>query len=405
MVVLKDMNLFFLIAVSLISLSQLGTAQATQTLSLAAYLIRVEVESPDLVIEKSMNEEAKARAQGLRLNPPMVGLMTMRDASGSNRGFEISQEIPFPTKIQKEKEVRDLELQTQNSISTYRKNEILLQARGAYFDFWIAFEKSQILQEKRKWLKNHVKISRSTARSDSAAQVHLLGTESEADLLENEILESATDLIEKRNTLKIFAPDLVVEDILPQEPKLEIIEVDPKSKSALIAWKENEVKMSEAAKSLKKQSYLPDFVIRYRSYDGNEMTARNEEVMVGITLPFLFFWQPQAESVEASARSQRTQAELRKTRVDFQGRLSSLLQKTESLKKQLTTLKDKLIPRAHKRMKLVENLSVRSMEGLDEHRTVMLDYLSLKLKALDARVDYEKTIIELAKLIGREATQ
>lgn len=38
--------------------------------------------------------------------------------------------------------------------------------------------------------------------------------------------------------------------------------------------------------------------------------------------PCLFFWQPQSEVSEISARGQRAQAELEKSRVDFETRVA-----------------------------------------------------------------------------------
>jgi outer membrane protein TolC len=389
---------------SLILLFQIGTAHADpHTLLLSDFLKRTQSQSPEVKIEKAMSEEAGSRSQGLRISPPMVGLMNMKDASGSNKGIEIYQEIPFPTKIMKEKEVRELEANSQNTLFSYRKNEITLEARQAYFDFWKAFESKKVLEEKQAWLKNHVRISRATARSDSTSQIHLLGTESELDLLENEVLEAQTELTEKANALKTFVPDLQTENMTPEaEPKLETIDVDKNSKSSFIASKESELKAAEASKTLKKQSYLPDIVLRYRSFEGNDTTPRNEEMMVGITLPFLF-GQSKSEASEASARSQRAEAELQKARLAFDTRLSTLTEKSQTLKKQLMLLKDKLLPRAHKRMKLVENLSARTMEGLDEHRTVMLDYLNLRAREINSRIEYEKTLAEILKLVNKEA--
>lgn len=398
-----------LIAISLLLLFQVETSVAAtinqaNTLSIKDFLTRAKEASPDVKIEKSLADETVARAEGVRISPPMVGLMNMRDSAGTNKGFEITQELPFPTKIAKEKEVRNLEAQSQNSLYTFRKNEILLAARAAYFEFWQAFENKKILLEKKAWLREHIKISRTTARADSTSQIHLLGTESEADLLENEVLAAEVDLSEKANALKLYVPDLTTENLSPEaEPQLESVEVDKKEKSNFVIWKEDELKAADAAKSLKKQAYLPDFVLRYRSYDGNQTTPRNEEVMVGITLPFLFFWQPQSESSEAEARSQRAQAELQKVRISFEVRLSTLTEKSQSLKKQILLLREKLIPRAHKRMRLVENLSARTIEGLDEHRMVMFDYLDLRKKEVDARVDFEKTLAEILKLFGKEA--
>lgn len=364
---------------------------------------QVREQSPDLQIEKATVEESKAKASGIRIDPPMIGYMTMSQGDSKTQGFEISQEIPFPTKIAKEKRVRELEAQAQSVGSKYRQNEILVEARRAYIDFWRVYEKEKIVFERKEWLRKHAQIVRSTIRSDSGAQAHYLGIESEVDLLENEVLEIRSDVIQKRNQLKVFAPKLEITEVAPKEPKIESIDVDQNLSSNLVSWKQNEVSAAEAERSFKKQAAIPDLYVRYRSFNANQMTPRNEEVMIGITVPFLFFWQPQAESAGASAKYQRAQAELQKVRIELDSNLKSLLQKADAQRTQLETLNEKLIPRAHKRMNIIENLSKRTMEGLDEHRTVMLDYLDLRSKALDVRAEYEATVSKVLKLINKEA--
>lgn len=388
----------------IVLLAQFETAIAgSNSLSIEDFLKRVQAQSPEIQVEKSMNEEFKAKAQGVRIPPPMVGFMNMKDAGGTNQGIEVTQELPFPTKIAKEKEVRDLEAQAQSKNFSYKKNEILLDARKAYFDFWKAFESKRILEEKLTWLKNHVRLSRSVARSDSAGQIHLLASESELDQLDNEILEAQVDLVEKANVLKTYVPDLQTENLTPESlPKLETISLEKNQKSLLVDAKESELKAVSSAKDLRKQSYFPDLILRYRSYNGNDMTPRNEELMVGVTLPFLFFWQPQSEVSEASARQQRAEADVLKARLTVEAQLNSLLEKSKAIGKQVENFKDKLIPRAHRRMKLVENLTVRTMEGLDEHRMVMFDYLELRQKEINSRLELEKTNIEILKIANHQ---
>ncbi|MCK6597668.1 MAG: TolC family protein [Bdellovibrionaceae bacterium] len=375
----------------------------SNSLNLEDFLKKVQTQSPEIQIEMSINEEFKAKAQGIRISPPMVGLMNMRDFGGNNRGIEITQELPFPTKISKEKEVRELEAKAQSSNFSYKKNEIFLEAKKVYFEFWKSFETKKVLDEKQAWLKKHVQLSRSVARSDSAGQIHLLASESELDQLDNEILEAQSDLIEKSNLLKTFVPDLQIESLTPEAwSKSTTISLQKSRKSLLVEAKENDLRAANSNRDLKKQSYLPDLVLRYRAYNGNDMTPRSEEVMVGVTLPFLFFWQPQAEVSEASARQQRAEAELLKARIGSESQLKSLIEKSKSLSKQLDNFKDKLIPRAHKRMKLVENLTVRTIEALDEHRMVMLDYLDLRQKEINAKVEFEKLNIEILKLTNTQ---
>lgn len=379
---------------------QFETAFAgSNILQLDDFLIKVQVQSPELQAEKSTSDEFEARAYGLRIPPPMVGFMNMRDSSGANRGIEVTQELPFPSKIFKDQEVRRNEAQAQSLALSYKRNEILLEAKKAYLNFWKSFETKKILDEKQAWLKGHVNLSRSIVRADSAGQIHLLSSESELDQLENELYEAQADLIEKRNVLKVFVPDLQLDNLAPDlSQKIESISVEKNSKSLLIQSKEGDLRAALSAKDLTKQAYLPDLVLRYRSYNGNEMTSRNEEVMVGATLPFIFFWQPQAEVAVASARQQRAEAELQRARLSVDTQLDSLLEKSKSLTRQLESFRDKLIPRAHRRMRLVENLTVRTMEGLDEHRMVMLDYLDLRQKEVNSRLDLEKVNIEILKI-------
>jgi len=381
-----------------VSSSAFGATETAQSLTFNDYLKLVETQSPDLIVEKSIKDEAQAKSSGIRLNPPMIGFMTMKEAGSTARGLEISQEIPFPTKIFKEKETRNLEVQMQNSYFSYRRQEILLQARLTYFEFWKAFEKLKIIKEKRDWLKTHTRITRSATRSDSESQIHLLDIESELDMLENEVLEAESNLIEKRQTLKTMAPELKDLNFNAVTPEPATLEINSRKKSALIESKEKIVQKAEADLNLKKQSYLPDFFIRYRKFNESEMLPKNEEIMIGVSLPFLFFWQSKSESAEASAKLTRAQAELQKIKIQTETSLTGLLQKQDSLKKQLDTLNEKLIPRAHRRMKLVGNLSTRTMDGLEAHRSVMLDYLELRTKAIDARFEFENTLAEILKL-------
>ena len=394
------------ILVIILALFHVGTGPAlaeTNTLFLEDFLKLVQTQSLDIQVEKSINDESQAKAQGTRIPPPMIGVMNMKDSGGVNRGIEISQELPFPTKIFKEKDVRELEAQAQNTNFRYRKNEILLEARQSYFEYWKVYETKEIIEEKRTWLSSHLKLSRSLTRSDTSAQIHLLAIESEVDQLENELLEMQSELSEKRNQLKSIAPGLVSQNFSPEsQPKIEDINIEKKMDSGLlIESKRVALDAAIADANLKKQAYLPDFTLRYRSYQGNEMNPRNEELMLGISLPFLFFSQPHAEVAEASAKQQRAEVELQKEKLRIENQLDSQIERLKNMKTQYINMSQKLIPRANQRMKLVESLTVRSMEGLDEHRMVMLDYLELKQKEINLRFEIEKLSLEILKLVSQ----
>lgn len=397
-VVLKIMNNALLTFIILVFGLPLHAVASGKFLTLEQFVNEVEVQSPDLVIEKANIEVAKARASGVRISPPMVGAMQMKDSSGTNRGYEISQEIPFPTKLSNDKKLRNLEFDTQQERSRLQKISLLADARVAYTEFWSASTRFAIQKEKLEWLRRHLKITKTTSWSDTSAKVHLLEVESEADLLENEVLTLEAEVAATKATLRNFVPELNVEEIIPVEPTIPSLEIETKTLGPAVVLKEKELAAMNALEDYKKQTYLPDFLIRLRSFNGNEISPQSQELMVGISLPFVFFWQPKAEVAEASAQKLKAEAELQKSKIEFESKLSSLTKKLESNQMQLINLREKLIPRAERRMKLVQNLSTRTMEGLDQHKIVMTGFLDLKIRSIDLRADYEKTIREILKL-------
>ncbi len=375
----------------------------SETLSLAQYLEQVLRESPDLAIEEAKVKVAGSRASGVRINPPMVGYMQMREGSNANPGYELLQEIPFPSKIIKEKEVRDLEYSSSQKRRDYNKNQILALARKAYFNFWGVYRKIQISKEKQQWIQHHIRLSRTTTRADSSTQIHLLEMESDQDMLENELIAMNSDLVEKRNDLKVFAPSLNLNTLQPVEPDLATLEFANRGTGAPIAVREKDLLVMKAQEDLSKQKYLPDFFLRLRQFNGSEMSPRSQEIMVGLNLPFVFFWQPKAELAEAQAQRQIAESELLKAKIEFETKVASLVAKAGSLLEQLENLKSKLLPRAEKRKNLVTNLSQRTIESLDQHRAVVIGYLDLKLRAVELRQDYENAVSELFVLTGQLA--
>lgn len=127
------------------------------------------------------------------------------------------------------------------------------------------------------------------------------------------------------------------------------------------------------------------------------MVPRYNELMVNVSLPFVYFWQPYSESSAATSERLAAEYELQRQARAISGTRSTLISKAESLKKQLDNLKQNLLPKAERRMKLVQNLAPRDLETLQDHREAMEAFPDLKLKAIDLRLEFERTIFELEK--------
>ena len=393
----------------LISIVMGYTALAhSQELTLEEYLTQVKEQSLDLKIEQAKSDSLDGKSTGLAIPPPMIGFSQMKDQEGSSaNGFEINQTIPFPTKLTGDHSARKYEFRSQEESRLNSQKQTLLKAKLSFLLLWQAQERQSLLAEKKEVLQDHIKISRSTARSDSFAAIHLLKAESDLDLLENEI-ESAKQTIRERrfemavltNTDPLLFKFTAIEPKVSQIPKVNPIEESHLYKSKLFNLESLKSKEFEA-----KSSWLPDFNLRYKEMGATNTSMKYNEIMVGITLPFVFFWEPYSMSKQASRERLIGEYDLEKERRTFNSEKIVLISRIESLKKQLDTLNNKLIPRAEKRMKLVHNLAPRDMETLQDHRETMEAFPDLKMKALDFRIEFEKSVADLEKYVSTEDLQ
>ncbi len=383
-------------AFNLIGLPALGE----ERLSLNQFLKKVEESSFELAIQKQELTMAEAKASGIRVEPAMLGYMKMKEEGGSQKGFEVSQALPFPTKIITEKQARSKEFSAAKSVLELERAVTLSQARLAYVSYWAAMERHRIVSEKKQWFSKHVRSSRVAARADTEAQLHFLEIEVEQGVLENDVTQAEADLEQSKNALRSYLGSTEPVRFEPLEPDIFTLEKSKVNASRFIEIKNKEFEAKDKQAQLAKQAYLPDLFVRYRDLSG-ERDMRTQEVMVGVSLPFLYFWQPRAESAQASAEKSKAELELNKAKVESEAQLLSLLKRSEALRAQYLVLRNKVIPNAQKRLKLVQNVSLRTLEGLGEHRTVMISFLDFRLKAVELRVEHEKALNDMAQIVGR----
>lgn len=374
-------------------------------ISLDQFLQKVKEQNLNLKLETAKTNASEEKSIGIRIPPPMFGVTQWKEDPGNSpTGFEITQEIPFPTKLKANHSARVFEAQAQKKMLTANQNEILAKAKLSYIDLWLIQERLEVIHQKKKILEEHIKLSRSAVRSDSFLKIHLLKSESDLDLLENEFESSTQKLKEKQFILaditnedhQAFNPTALEPPISPM-PKLTERDTFPQLESMRLTLESMKERESEA-----RASWLPDFNLRYKQMGATSTSSRYREVMVGITLPFIYFWQPNADSKSANVDTLQAELNLNREKRSIDTKVATLYSKVESLQKQLLNLKNKLIPRAEQRMRIVRNLAPRDMETIQDHRETMEAFPELKMKELDLRMQYEESIAELEKFIANK---
>lgn len=375
-------------------------AHAGDTLSYDRFLTTVLEKNLDLKIESAKSSAAESNAGGLNIPPPMVGYVKMRDQSGgSASGFEVSQMIPFPTKISNGRSARKLERDAQAESLLAVESETRANAKIVYFNLWASQQRLDALREKKSVIESHIRLSRAGVRSDSFLRIHLLKAESDLDLLENEILAATQEVVEKQAVAATFF-DVDAANFHPtlEEPPLGQIPAQAAVSSPhQLEFAKLQAESMKAKESEARSTWFPDLYLRYKEIGQTQLTPETSELMVGLTLPFIFPWDSSANVGKASGDRLRSELEYEQARRRIDNEKSVLFNKAASLKKQLDNITQKLLPRAEKRMKVVHNVAPRDAETLQDHRETLEAFPDLKLKALDIRAQYETVISELTK--------
>lgn len=398
--VLKSVSkmLLALIIFSALSLS----AQAETKLTLSDFLNQVQERNLDLKIEQSKTKVAEANAIGIRLPDPMIALDHMKEnGGGSAFGYEVSQNLPFPTKIFADRSARKNMSAAQKAFFHQRQNEIFAEAKLAFLEAWISQQRVKFLEQKEGIFKEHLKISRSQARSDSFLTIHALKMESDLDLLQNEMEVARQDVKERlallskwiNKDIESFHPEIEEpeESFLPELSKQETLNIQ--SKRAML-------ESASARLSESRSAWLPDLAFKYKEMGKTAMSPQTQEIMVGVSVPLAYFWQPYAANQKAAAEKTMADAELQKQNLSNDVDRTILLSRIESYKRQLDRLKVSLIPRAKKRAHISHGISLRDMESLQTHQETLAALPDLQLKALEVRFAYEKSIADLEKIFG-----
>lgn len=372
----------------LVVLCLLATAEADAE-TLGSFLGRVKDRNLQLSAQAPLVSAAEARSKGLSLNAPMIGVSKMRSLEGPAYAFEVQQDVPLSSRLFDDKRARESAFDVQRKESELFTTEKLLEARLAFVNFWKNYEKIRYLKEVREWLRQHATYVRSVVRSDSATNVYALEIQSYLGILENDISNVEGELETQKARLREFAFD---ETYDPGIPELDDLRDLPEATalSRITSINQSRLRVAGANLDVAKTSYYPNLFLKARQLDRPMMGMANQEIMVGVDLPFAYLWRPRAENATAVAEKTMAEADYRRSEVEDRALKESLQAKARILKAQIRTLNDVSIPAASRAMKYARNISPRDMSGLETHRRVFEDYIELRSQLLEIRMAYEE---------------
>lgn len=375
-----------------ISFSSLAAEDFNKQMTFDGFLNEVREQNLSLKIAEAKSDIGSANAIGVKIPAPMVGYMTRSDNSGSADGFEFKQTIPFPSKVSNDYQARKYEAKSEQEIYLGAKSEIFARARLVYFNLWKSQKLKEILKEKIKVIEDHIKLTRAVVRSDSFLKVHLLKAESDLEFLNNELIKSDQQIKEDSALMAEFlnVDPLSFSPSLKEPPLIQIPALLELENPHQLEAKKLKVQSLKKREKEADSEWLPDIYVRYRDIGNTQMMPATREAMVGISLPFIFPWEPYSISQKSAASSRQAEAEYLREKRSIEAQLKILFDKLDSLKKQLDNIEKRLLPLAKKRLAIIRNLTPRDIPTLQEYRETTENFPDLKLEELRIKTQYEE---------------
>ena len=328
----------------------------------------------------------------------------------------MSQRIPFPGKLKLKAKAQSKQADMLREKYEATKREIIKNIKFVYYDvFWVD-KAIQITEEEKGILENLERVARRRYESDLTPQQDVIKAQVELSKLINKLFllkQNRKSFAAKINSIlnrpKGTEPGSV-SSLKPQEFKYHLDrlhKIAQESRQELLAAN-LDIERVEYEKSLAKLDYLPDFTLGfdYIQVGGGKTTQSNDGQdawmgMVVINIPIWF------DKLAAQLKEKRT--DLEATRKNYENVENSVSYEVEDLYFKITTYKDiislyktALIPQTEQSFQAAktgyEAGKVDFLNWLESERVL----LQTRLAYYKAIVDYQKSIVYLERVVGRD---
>lgn len=408
----RDMK--FLLRYLILTTSILGT-QGAWSITLNELIENTKAKNLDIKSLEAKLEQARKEVLGSTdISNPMISMSYMgtegpykSNGMKEKASYQISQNIPFPTKIITRIQAAKANLKATEFEESLQKQLIEGSARVAFWSYYKSYREVALIEDEIAALKRHLKQSQLGSTSNSLKSAHLLEIESQISLKENEALEAKLEVLRNQGALKILMaldPNSTISPPTLEANEDEISEPTLKSldKSRALAAAEARLDEAQSQKELANSSYLPDFNITYKWNSEFANTPKSQEIMLGVEVP-LFYWQNNAKIAQARAKVYEARAQLQKSQIENQNVTLILQEEINTLRTQYNNLKNQVLPKLARRIKLLHSLGSYDMESLGEHLSAVEMQLETEKKMLDIRVNYEEKLLNFQSLTANSS--
>ena len=382
-------------------------------LPLAQVLQQARDNNPEIKAARADWQAARARVLPEKTwKAPQVGVEYWGFQGASlgaapEKWYDIAQDIPFPGKLRLKGAVADHEARRQEEIYKGVELDVVARVKTAYYRYLFTTQARRTLEENVAVMREFTKV---------AAAKYATGKSSQSDVLRAQVelsktlgalltLEQEKDSAQAQlNALLDRGPDEPLG--MPEDPGLAPLHLTYKDLEEAALSQRPEVRAAghyiehmKANLSAQRAEYLPDFSLQYtrRTRDG---MASDSIAMLKMSLPFLYFWRPRAQTQGATAELEQAEAMLRSEQNTARSDVKSDWTKVQAVGRLVELYSTSILPQAEQSVKVTET-------AYQSDRLGFLDLLDSQRALLEFRLDfaqyvtqYGQSVAELERVLG-----
>jgi len=417
---LVSVHLFGFVLVSVVGVQMAIAASPPDPLLLSDVLTEARAHHPEIQAARERYRAAKERpAQAEAFDDPEAKIELFNTPQNldvtrtDNTIFGLSQRFPFPGKRGLKKQLALKDADIAEALVHEKELEIGAQAKGAYYDLYLAYKAIEIHHQQIELLKNFFQIANARFRAGKGVQVDVIKAGLELSKLQNElpVLEQQRDSAQaKVNLVMNRSPESPLGT--PAEPVtrvdkpafLELREIAIQNRPQLKALTTDAAR-SETAIALAQKQYYPDFnVMASRFQNFGQRDGFGGAVVM--SLPFSFWTKPKYDAgvreAKANLEAAKASYQAMQNQVGFE--VKDLLVKLDAAEKLMVMYRTTIIPQAQQTLDSArlnyQNGKVEFLTLLDAERALK----DFQLEFYRALTAFAQRMAELERAIGKELT-
>ncbi|MCK4941139.1 TolC family protein [candidate division WOR-3 bacterium] len=290
----------------------LGNADNAAVLDLSALIEEAKANNPGLQALKADYEAAGAKIPWARyLADPIIAA----EFSENMRMYSVTLPVPFPTKITSRSDFARTETDYYYNLYQSKIQQVTRDVKKTYAGLFLLYRNIATAEKSIAFLKQIHSITAHKYSINEVSQAEVLRAQVELARSENQlvVLRDDVEIAEARmNALLNRDLDTVVGEPGALETTGDTLELSTlytlaEENQPLLKAYELQRREAEVMLSMARQTYLPDFALRY-TLEHIDNDVYNNKYMVGVTIPIWFWGKQRGYVKEAEARLYKASA-------------------------------------------------------------------------------------------------